>query len=67
MFIVIQTKEGDYIDLNTSIISYVKPYTTKKDWFYRIYVGISSVDITKEVYDDVLEPVLYPDGEGENP
>ena len=63
MFIIIQTKEGDYIDLNTSIISYVQQYVTKKGMFYRVYVGISSIDVAGDVYDDVLEPVLYPVGE----
>ena len=61
MFITIRTKEEDYIDLNVPLIAYVKHYTTKRSNFYRVYVGLVYIDITVEVYNNELEPVLYPE------
>jgi hypothetical protein len=62
MFIVIQTLEEDYIDLNVQKIDYVQYYNYHRSkTFYRIYIGHVAVDISEEVYSSTLEPVLYPE------
>ena len=61
MFIVVQTLEEDYLDLNIQKVDYIQHCTWRKPaGFYRIYIGQANIDISEEVYTSTLEPVLYP-------